>query len=1013
MSTEKRRIGRRALLVGAGVVAVAGLGLGLKACQQRGAAGGTIEDALRLLREAVRASPDHLRQRAEEVVAGKDAGKIVAFVRDHVAVLPAAFDGDDPVTSRRFGAAATLRGGAGTLRDRADLLAALLTKAGFQAEVGSAERPSAVTQEVLYRRPALNFEPAKDKVERARDILAAAGVPLDRITPARKGIGDPLPAITKALDGVAITTAAITDLLPSTIPVVTYDDQGKRYAFALAELDSTDQEPAGLYATVPASALPAVEVTVHGVANPARGSRVARGEPIELVKGTWPLDAVLGRQLHLTFVPPQGAQALLSVDAADLPVRVPTLRLQTSKPTKPKTGPLMTVQGEIYTPMTDVSVNTRGAFAGPFGPVKRLTEEQRKKAIADAATIEFAANAPAFPEVELDLAVLDGNGDTIEGLDAAAFVVTEEGARINAVTVTSNAVNSDAPRVLIAYDASGSVSDTWPSPEARTNFEQSLAKTLTAAAAQTPFDVQVLGLGTPPSPPGWRRPVADEIVTALHVADPMSAVWNAAGGTALEQGAVAVVLVSDFVSDEEPGAIAANRRRLEAAGAPVFCLPIGDPDEKTIEDLLAVSRGTRLDPTDPATAGRLAELIKPLAAKRIASIYRLRYTAPEQGPDKRRVTVSLVGRPEPIGQGTYTKPAKPVAPASFVALYADVSLGGAATRCHLAGLPVSESNVLAGALDDPVAAAETRAAMYGVTTFAFEPGTPTTAAVVEDVLATYLSIEPLRSIWKASTTDQLVKKVGAGVWRTPGELVELFAPRPPVADVVAGVRLAVVHDRQPAPKQWERTILQPPAQFVVLGSDTAANVKAALTASVAQAVAEASAVDDSPARRLNGLALTAIPALDSAASAYLETVPAADKARWDTMLRHYTYGHVLVPAKGEGRAFWTVAPDTGVATALFLDQTDRRASTAGCGQPATRGGLNVPVSLLEPNSPLIEIPGVGPLDLTAIAAPASESINQRVDFGHASAYLGATVVATNPVTTLLAALGCVSGPPND
>ena len=42
------------------------------------------EQALTLLRDAVRASPDHLAQRAAEVVATRDATKIVDFVRQRI-----------------------------------------------------------------------------------------------------------------------------------------------------------------------------------------------------------------------------------------------------------------------------------------------------------------------------------------------------------------------------------------------------------------------------------------------------------------------------------------------------------------------------------------------------------------------------------------------------------------------------------------------------------------------------------------------------------------------------------------------------------------------------------------------------------------------------------------------------------------------------------------------------------------------------------------------------------------
>src|SRR6266568_854607 len=50
--------------------------------------GSARQQALRLLRDAIRASPDHLTQRSADLVAAKDDTKIVEFVRDRLGVVP-------------------------------------------------------------------------------------------------------------------------------------------------------------------------------------------------------------------------------------------------------------------------------------------------------------------------------------------------------------------------------------------------------------------------------------------------------------------------------------------------------------------------------------------------------------------------------------------------------------------------------------------------------------------------------------------------------------------------------------------------------------------------------------------------------------------------------------------------------------------------------------------------------------------------------------------------------------
>jgi len=601
---------RRAFLAGTSGLALLAL---LESCSHHGANGAAaqpIDQALQLLRDAVRASPDHLSRRADDVVAAKDATRIAAFVRDYVAVVPPWSEGDDVVVARRWGSAATLRGGQGTLRERADLLAGMLTKAGFPASVKIAARPASIDLATLYRDRLVTFAPDQHRIDRAQSLLAKAGAPVPSGKPTiPPPAPDPVPAITGALPGPAQQITPRKDLLPDQIPVVAFTEHSTtKYAFALGDLAPAAAAPAGLADVDPASPLPSIKVTVSGLANPAPGSRTPRGELIDLVHGEWTTDVLVGRQLLLTFIPPQGPEALLTAKAAaDLPARVPILRLQTESPTTapPGTaGPILSAQGDVYG-----GGSSGGQLDGPYGPIKVVSADERKKAIAAAATVAVDANASTFPEVALDVTVHDANGGSVDGLDATAFTVTDSAGKPSSLTVRSNAKDTTRPRVLVAYDTSGSVSDSWPSPQAQAAFEQSLASTLQSAAAQTPFDVQVVGLGQPPDKDAWKAPTTADVVGALHSVNSDSSVWETVGGPALDQGPVAIVLVSDNQSAlEDPAEIPVDQRRLVSAGVPVFCLPIGQPDEKATETILSLSHGTRLDPNDRSVATKLAGL---------------------------------------------------------------------------------------------------------------------------------------------------------------------------------------------------------------------------------------------------------------------------------------------------------------------------------------------------------------------------------------------------------------------
>ena len=103
-------------------------------------------------RDASRASPDHLSARAAEIVATKDFTRAVRFVRDNVRVAPPASSFDDAVSGVRWGADGALRAGLGTQRERADLLAAMLTAMGATATVKPAMLPAAVDAKAILRR---------------------------------------------------------------------------------------------------------------------------------------------------------------------------------------------------------------------------------------------------------------------------------------------------------------------------------------------------------------------------------------------------------------------------------------------------------------------------------------------------------------------------------------------------------------------------------------------------------------------------------------------------------------------------------------------------------------------------------------------------------------------------------------------------------------------------------------------------------------------------------------------
>ena len=892
------------------------------------AGGSPYERALNLLRNAVRASPDHLARQADRLVAARDADHIVEFVRDRVSVVPPWSFLDDARFARRWGTAATLRGGQGTLRDRAELLAGLLTRAGFDAKVMAADMPPSIGLAELYRPRQTDFKADTSLVDAAGAQLRQAGVPV------HSSVSPTPPSVLPAADAAAALLAALPqqlqrarlrgDLLPPKVPVVAFQQGGKtRYTFALGSLGVADSAPAGLIGGQTPDPPVNVTVTVSSVSNPAPGSHTIRGHEVELVTGKWAADAVVGRQVLLTFVPPSGPKAYLTSSLSSQLLRIPVLRVQgDDDPKLVATGPLITLQGDVAAPSGGGSAD---AINGPLGTIKVLSAIDRKQAIASVAKIQVTPNATSFPEIGLQVDLADSTGAPVDGLDAAAFAVEEDGQKASGFTLFSNVRVQKRARVMIAYDTSGSVLRAWPNPAARAAFEQSLAAALEGAAAQTPFDAQVVALGDKSDPAGWKPPDAAALAAAFAAGHSDDDTWKTLAGPGLDQGVAAIVYVGDSSDDHTDGAeLAALQHRLIASRVPVLVIPTGPPAGPSTQAIVTVSGGQRLDLYDPATPSKVAAFVKPLVSSWTGGGYVLRYAAPVNGAGGRTVTVSLADRTSMSGSGKYQVPAKPLAPPSFVSLYVRISVGGMSGTRHLAGLLMNDGGQPIGQLDDPAAVAETRAALDGITTIAIEPGTPTTGAVLDDVITSMLSIEPLRALWPVKDADTMLNAVKNGVRRTPGILATLLQPSATDPNAIPGLRVAILHERVPSDTMIERhaDLAIGTNPMLAVTSDPRAGFKAALVNSVAACAAEAASMDDSAYVRLAGRKLGALPIADlGARDAFYKTVPPDRVDAWIAMSAIYWDRHLVVPQAGAGEAFWVVDPDSGVSKAVLLDGT--------------------------------------------------------------------------------------------
>ncbi|PPK68567.1 hypothetical protein V5P93_004325 [Actinokineospora auranticolor] len=928
-------VDRRTVLAGVGALGLLGLLQGCTGESQPPPDGGSgAADALRSLRDAVRRSPDHLAARAAAVVAAKDADAITRFVRDNVTVRPHR-PNRAAETDRRWGPAATLRAGAGTARDRVELLAALLTAAGVPVAVMDADRPAAVTVADLYRLRLPEFAPDKDLLDQVAKA-AKVTVPAPTGPSAAAEIEKLAGAIVAALPADAAAAVTVrTDLLPDRLPLVRYEVGGQtRYAFAVGALDPTTQPSARVRALDPRPTTDTITVALRGLCQPAAGSRTPRGEVVTFASATWPVDRVAGHPITVTFDAAASPTTVLTAGLSAVPTRVPSLRLQAAIPDAVSPfGPVeedpLTVNGAPITVFGDVlALDDKGMPSGPFGNLVRLSAADLDKARANARTVRVKADPSAFPEVALEVTVADGAGGSVDGLDAASFACAEDGAA-RPCALLSNAPDTRRPRVLVVFDGSGSITDAFPDQAARTAFNHTVAKAIVNAAATRAFDVQVAPVGATPSAGDWTPPDEQRLATSFE-AFSFSEIWRsvAAGGTV--GGAAVLVLISDNVSGDEPGKIAAHQAQARSHGVPVICLPVGKVDAATTDKIVELTGGARVDPLAPDAGTRLATALGTHLASRTGTIYRLRYRAPLEGKPARTVSVAVEAA---SGTDTYTVPAadQRIPPPSIVGVYLEVDTGETRDIRRLGGVGLTGSG---RPTDDPPTAADVadaRSVLDGLTTLVIEPDTPTPAAVVDDIVGAHLSWEPVRPKLPNLKPDDLAD-VAAGVRRYPGLLSALFAPATGLAQpdgkatTGTGWRAfttVVVSQRpNPAEKGLLSTVdLSPELNKVgVVAADRAQALRDGVRASLALSTGE-SLSGDSAHGRLLDRPLRYLPIGTGVPDDVKAGLPPSAAAVLARTLDRYAGYHRLVPANGAVNAFWVVEPLTGTATAVLPDGT--------------------------------------------------------------------------------------------
>jgi len=869
-------------------------------------------DALRRLQTIVRASPDHLGTLAAAAVATGDPAAAVTFVRDHIAVLPGRPERADPVTETRWGARGTLASGRGTLRERVDVLVGLLKSMGVTATVGSMPRPADFA--FGGNGPAA-FAPDLGALGALWDTIDAGHPRLvDTPDAAADGAARTASSVLAALPAELRTARLLAAGLPERIPVVIYGDgPGKRWATAIGGQPLLTTEPDGLQPASDSETTP-VTVAVQVAVSPPAGATIDRAVLHEILRGTWTAEQLASRHLTLAFGVPGGPSEALGRRRSEVPIRQPVLRLEAVDADDATIqivgGTAISLAGGLVTPTTDGS----GALDGPLGPI--LPAPAPGTTAASVASIGATAQVTAFPTIDLAVSAVDADGHPVDGLPASAFQVSEDG-RPQAVTINGNQAPT-AIRVLVIYDASGSVADFWKTSAARSAFESKLASALVTASGSKPFVTQVIGIGGTAADTAWVPPEAAAITGALaNIGASTSDIWSTLGQAIPASAATAAILVSDAAASDLPADIPGFRLALRAAGVPVAVLPVGAVDKTAVAAIVADSAGQQFDPMASDLADRLGGFVADKVATAASTGCRLRYVAPSDGASTRSVTVAIAGSSASPATLSYEVPAEAdrSAPSGISGVYVTVTVGDRVMRRRLGGVGASDRDV-----PDPAnaaAIAEASDALEAIHTIRFEPGT-TTARLLDDLIAAALTFEPVGAAWDGGPAALAAASTR---WRRfPGMLAALSEPvvgDAAVDAVPAGLDVIILTEAPTAAGLVHLSDVVPTLDDRLgVGPDPAKAFAAAATRSVGASIRESLLFPESAADRLDGLSLTAIPALTPIDGT---TLSDARKAALAPLARQYATFHRLVPTTGDVVAAWLVDPDTGSLTAVGAD----------------------------------------------------------------------------------------------
>jgi hypothetical protein len=860
------------------------------------------------LRTALRQSPDHYQARAEALVQAKDPAKLFELVRDQIVTYPpdtSSFYG--AVGATRWGVKATLRGGAGTPREKAELLVDLYHQAGLEAEVvsGQADPAKLDGKAVLLRTYDRKYTPAITPTQ-ASDWATALGHTTLKQIDVVDADGSKAKALAASLQAkLPSGLASNFDFTLDTIPLVRVKVNG---AWTYAN-------PLAASATFGDSLTTGTPTPVSG-ADPSQHVRIkleaARADDpytrFTLVQGDYDVADLVGRRVQIAFPPPVDQKTLVGMRPSDVEMVVPVLAVTGSDMTQADrdklsfAGNLFSLGGDEYAEASGGGLTVNGESLAP--------STTDPAAIAKVVSVKANANGSAFPRIRVDVSALDSGGKNVPKLGASAFDVREDGQPVSFALSRNEA---PPPRVVLLYDTSTSIPPAFLGSGA-VDLGNQIVQPLYAKYPNAQVRVAGMSFGADWASGTWATTLteAQAQVSQLASMPGQSSIWEALADAEKQNPTVILMVTDGDASDAKtPEAAAAV-----AAGVPVLSIGVGTVVQTTLDDISTLSGGksTSASQLSDATNAALAEI-----DARAVEDYRISYQAPKGTASTRNVTVTINAKP---GAGSYTVPSQPVVPKALSGLYLTIELPNRSHTSTVAGFGLGYSTafptITQAMLDD------VHSLLLGGITLKVEGASPSPSEVLDDLISEKLTLRPYIEALETQDEAKIFSALEPGLALTPAKLA---LAQPGFRDAQSAEALtfetgprvaAFIQKASPGGKLTQELDLFPLSQWATAATDGAKAWQKTLEATASLAIMEAEMFNGpSTYEALQGQTVNALAPGDLDTQAGLTD---QEKLAWAGLGGEFGSDYTLIAPLKPG-PFWAVDTKTGTVIGVLPSGT--------------------------------------------------------------------------------------------